>query len=84
MDYTSGGYSVTFQPNSMIGSILCSNIPITDDVYVEQRETFGVSASSTDTQVEFPVGSFSTVSIADNDSEYKTKLPKSALRSKFQ
>ncbi len=79
-----GGFSVTFQPNSALGTILCTNIPINNDVYVEQGESFRVSASSLDTQVTFPVGSFSTVSITDNDSEYKTKLPKLVLRSKFQ
>ncbi len=64
-----GGYSVTFQPNAAAGTQVCTPIPITDDTDVELSESFLVSASSTDSQVLFPGGSSSSVSIADNDSE---------------
>ncbi len=70
MDYTSGGYFVTFAPNSASGTELCATIPITDDTSVEFLESLQISASSADDQVTFsPGGGMSSINIMDNDSE---------------
>lgn len=49
---------------------MCINIPISDDILVENLENFLVSASSTDSEAMFPTGSSASVQITDNDSEF--------------
>ena len=52
-----------------IGSRLCVNVPINDDICCEALENFQVDASSTNPIVTFPSGTSSSVFITDNDSE---------------
>ena len=69
-DYENTSVTVSFPAGSVPGSQRTVSIPINDDNCVERPETFRVTATSTDTDVTFPRGSSSTVSIQDNDSEF--------------
>ncbi len=61
---------MSFAPNAPAGTELCANVAITNDLVVENLESFQVVGSSTDNQVTFATGgSISTVSITDNDSK---------------
>ncbi len=73
-DYESTSVTVSFPAGSIPGSQRTVSIPINDDNCVERPETFRVTATSTDTDVTFPRGSSSTVSIQDNDSELFSSL----------
>ena len=67
-DYTTTMSSVTFAAGSSAGASMSINIPINDDICVEQLlEGFMVQASFTDPDVSFPSGSSATVRITDND-----------------
>ncbi len=71
-DYERSSLTVRFPSGSVPGgpgSQRTVSIPINDDNCVERPETFRVTATSTDSDVTFPRGSSSTVSIQDNDSE---------------
>ena len=67
-DFTVSSQTQVFPAGSSAGERRCINIPINDDVLVELLESFSVSLSSTDPNVEFsPGGTQATVTITDND-----------------
>ncbi|XP_064394225.1 uncharacterized protein LOC135341566 isoform X3 [Halichondria panicea] len=79
-DYESTSVTVSFPAGSIPGSQRTVSIPINDDNCVERPETFRVTATSTDTDVTFPRGSSSTVSIQDNDTPlYRFTEPSYAI-----
>ena len=76
-DYTSTTQAVTFSAGTVpggFGSRQCINIPIIDDILVENPESFSVSASSTNGDVDFPNGNAAVVQIADNDSKSSNNI----------
>lgn len=70
-DFTTTPQTVVFPIGSVPGQPpQCIDIPITDDVLVELLESFSVTATSTDPNVEFsPGGNQAVVTITDNDSK---------------
>ena len=60
---------VVFMAGDPLGTTACENVTISDDMVVEDKESFSVSASSSDPVVISPI-SQANVSIMDNDGEY--------------
>ena len=71
VDYTFNPMDLTFPAGSQQGDQQCVTIAITDDVAVENSETFNVQLSTTDSRVEFSsICNRARVTITDSDGEY--------------
>lgn len=71
VDYMLSPTDLTFPAGSQQGSQQCVTVAITDDVSVENKETFNLQLSTTDANVRIALCDRSSVVINDNDSEYQ-------------
>lgn len=74
-DYATTNQSAFFATGSDVGTRLCINISIVDDILVEVIERFIINADSSDQNVEFEVGGDqANVTITDNDSKLEPRI----------
>ena len=75
-DFTTSDQTLTFTVGDTIGAQLCGFVNITDDITVENNETFLATFTSTDPAVDFLSGEplQSIVTIIDNDGKLMSEL----------
>lgn len=72
VDYTLNPTNVTFPTGSQQGDQQCVPIAITDDIAVEDAETFHLQLSTADVSVDISsICNRTRVTIADSDGEYR-------------
>ena len=75
VDYTFITTSFTFPTGSQIGTRQCINVPIIDDIAVENTEVFHLRLSTSDPRVQLSsICNRATINIYDNDGELKMSL----------
>ena len=73
-DYTSTTISLTFTADDLMGSAMCVNITIINDVIVEGNQSFSVSLLSGDPVVFSPTQQATVIITDDNDSKSRKAM----------